>query len=438
MATNTPKLNLVKPAANEAYDIDITNANSDKIDGFADNVTKGSAKFTKIAIDSAVSPVVGKGEMSWDSNDQTIQVGTIGGSTLQVGQKVIIPVINKTGSTILNGSFVVRDGIDATTGMAKIKLGLANGATSTQAFLGLAAQDIANDTVGHVIWFGKVGNIDTSGTSEGGWPVGTVLYVSPSTAGKLTKVLPTAPNDKFIVGTVLVQGVAGVVAVKLSSGDGDFGESESNVQFTNLTDKQSLVYDSATGVWKNGAPIASDSAKLDGQSSSYYGKQSDMNNKVDKNAAITGATKTKITYDAKGLVTAGADATGADFALTGYTKASSFAAILATDTVNVGLGKVEKGLDTKAVRTTYNALITTTWVGAAAPYTQEVAISGILSTDAPHVSPVFSSTLSTALLEEDAYSSISKVESGANKLIFTCFDSKPVTAINILVEVIRG
>ena len=36
------------------------------------------------------------------------------------------------------------------------------------------------------------------------------------------------------------------------------------------------------------------------------------NNKVDKNAAITGATKTKITYDSKGLVTAGADATTAD------------------------------------------------------------------------------------------------------------------------------
>ncbi|MBT7081829.1 MAG: hypothetical protein HN929_10235, partial [Chloroflexi bacterium] len=36
--------------------------------------------------------------------------------------------------------------------------------------------------------------------------------------------------------------------------------------------------------------------------------------KVDKNADITGATKTKITYDAKGLVTAGADATTADIA----------------------------------------------------------------------------------------------------------------------------
>jgi len=35
---------------------------------------------------------------------------------------------------------------------------------------------------------------------------------------------------------------------------------------------------------------------------------------VSKNSAITGATKTKITYDAKGLVTSGADATTADIA----------------------------------------------------------------------------------------------------------------------------
>ena len=42
--------------------------------------------------------------------------------------------------------------------------------------------------------------------------------------------------------------------------------------------------------------------------------QSALDGKVDENAAITGATKTKITYDAKGLVTAGADATTADIA----------------------------------------------------------------------------------------------------------------------------
>lgn len=40
----------------------------------------------------------------------------------------------------------------------------------------------------------------------------------------------------------------------------------------------------------------------------------DLNLKLTKNGAITGSTKTKITYDAKGLVTSGADATTADIA----------------------------------------------------------------------------------------------------------------------------
>jgi hypothetical protein len=42
--------------------------------------------------------------------------------------------------------------------------------------------------------------------------------------------------------------------------------------------------------------------------------QTALDGKVDENVAITGSTKTKITYDAKGLVTGGADATTADIA----------------------------------------------------------------------------------------------------------------------------
>ena len=42
--------------------------------------------------------------------------------------------------------------------------------------------------------------------------------------------------------------------------------------------------------------------------------QTALNAKVTSNTAITGATKTKVTYDSKGLVTAGADATTADIA----------------------------------------------------------------------------------------------------------------------------
>ncbi len=53
---------------------------------------------------------------------------------------------------------------------------------------------------------------------------------------------------------------------------------------------------------------------ITGTLSSQTDLQSALDGKVDENAAITGATKTKITYDAKGLVTAGADATTADIA----------------------------------------------------------------------------------------------------------------------------
>ena len=86
------------------------------------------------------------------------------------------------------------------------------------------------------------------------------------------------------------------------------------------------------------------------------GVKAELDKKVDANAEITGATKCKITYDAKGLVTAGEDLVAADIpnldsakinTLNDYAKAASAAAIETTDTLNVALGKLEKGLDTK-------------------------------------------------------------------------------------------
>ena len=49
-------------------------------------------------------------------------------------------------------------------------------------------------------------------------------------------------------------------------------------------------------------------------SGSWANYRLDATDKVTSNATITGATKTKVTYDSKGLVTAGADATTADIA----------------------------------------------------------------------------------------------------------------------------
>lgn len=58
--------------------------------------------------------------------------------------------------------------------------------------------------------------------------------------------------------------------------------------------------------------ITSAESTLLGNTSGINTGDQDLSNLVVKNTAITGATKTKITYDSKGLVTAGADATTAD------------------------------------------------------------------------------------------------------------------------------
>lgn len=81
------------------------------------------------------------------------------------------------------------------------------------------------------------------------------------------------------------------------------GKVDENAAITGAT-KTKITYD-AKGLVTAGA----DAAIAD-----ITGLQTALDGKVASNAAITGATKTKITYDAKGLVTAGADATTADIA----------------------------------------------------------------------------------------------------------------------------
>jgi hypothetical protein len=75
---------------------------------------------------------------------------------------------------------------------------------------------------------------------------------------------------------------------------------------------------------------------LDGVTS---GIQAQLDNKVDENAAILAATKTKITYDAKGLITSGADATTADIASSSdkrYVTDAQLVVVANTSGINTG------------------------------------------------------------------------------------------------------
>lgn len=109
---------------------------------------------------------------------------------------------------------------------------------------------------------------------------------------------------------------------------------------------------------------------------------------------------------------------------------------LATPTNNTDATNKEY-VDTKATVYSYTASLSTTWTGTSAPYTQSISISGILSTDKPHITPVYSTTNATAILEKKAWNCISKAVTSAGKITFTCFEEKPTQALSLQIEVIR-
>lgn len=90
-----------------------------------------------------------------------------------------------------------------------------------------------------------------------------------------------------------------------------------------------------------------------------------------------------------------------------------------------------------AVKVSYTAVISASWNGTAAPYTQEVAVGGILATDEPHISPIYSNDNDTAIAEKEAWNTVGKAVTSAGKITFTCFEEKPSVAININIEIIR-
>lgn len=111
---------------------------------------------------------------------------------------------------------------------------------------------------------------------------------------------PTELTDwqELLSPTDQVQSVNGATGTVVLDSD-DINEGSSNLYFTNARAKSAAVADAINDGTTDVAP--SQNAVFDA-----------LANKVAVNAPITGETKTKITYDAKGLVTAGADATTSD------------------------------------------------------------------------------------------------------------------------------
>ena len=139
---------------------------------------------TKFVFDTANTTQPGAGEMAWNADDGTVDVGLPGGVTLQMGQELHMHV--KASANITNGQLVMATGSDGNSG--RILAAPAGIGIDAMFVIGVATMNINSGQSGYITTFGVVRGIDTDGSVVGeSWAAGDVLYPHPSIAGRMTK-----------------------------------------------------------------------------------------------------------------------------------------------------------------------------------------------------------------------------------------------------------
>lgn len=251
--------------------------------------------------------------VQWNQDDGTMDVGLYGGSVLQVGQEIHYYAKNTSGATIANGTPVMFTGAVGASGKLTFGKAVADGSILADYMMGVATQDIANNTFGYVTSFGLVRGFDTTGTPYGEvWADGDLLYFDPATPGTWTNVQPVAPAVDIAVGVVVNAGSGGSGSVFVRM---HVASALSRLQDVFLSggapsNNDILVYDTADSRWENRAPVDARDALGLGTGTPTNGQLLIGNGTDFTTANLTAGTNITITNSAGGVSIAAAGTTG--------------------------------------------------------------------------------------------------------------------------------
>lgn len=157
-------------------------------------------RFKRLSFDRASTLSAGPGQLTWNQEEETLDVGLERGAILQLGQEQHYHVENNTLLDIPQGTPVQFANTVGNSG--KLRIEPWDGSKPSFTFMGIATTDIAPEGLGYVTSFGKVRGIQTDGANYGEtWSDGDILYAKQG--GGLTKILPTAPDPKIVVAAVI-------------------------------------------------------------------------------------------------------------------------------------------------------------------------------------------------------------------------------------------
>ena len=214
-------------------------------------------KAGQIEFDTTPTGTAGAAVMRWNDTDGTVDVGLKGGNvTLQVGQESVVRVVNKAGADLLEANYqavrvrLVSEG-GAQGQRLAVVLALADTDADSATTIGLVTETINNNQEGFITTSGEVRGINTTGSLQGEtWVDGDILYLSGTTAGRITNIKPSAPTHTIIIGYVVyAHQNNGKIFVKVDNGY-ELDELH-NVSITTPANNEGLFFESSTSLWKN-------------------------------------------------------------------------------------------------------------------------------------------------------------------------------------------
>jgi hypothetical protein len=195
------------------------------------------------------------GATEWNNTIGSSQSLLKGGNViLKNGVDLVARIVNKvTPNTTLTKAAYQAVRVSGAAGQRlAVELAQANNDNNSADTIGLVTETITTNQEGFIMTVGQLLDINTTGSLQGEtWADGDVLYLSPSTAGRLTNIKPTGATGHIVVmGYVeYAHNSNGAIYVKVMNG-WELDELH-NVYISSPANNDALIYESATQLWKN-------------------------------------------------------------------------------------------------------------------------------------------------------------------------------------------
>jgi hypothetical protein len=323
---NTTSPQYLLDVAGGSINISATQANPSygyKIDGYniAYKDTINSLIFLGNDIDLkkvSINSLLLRGLVGTTGEDRYLTIddnGDVSATSDVNANRIRVKVRNSTGSTIYKGMIVYMNG--STGNRPTVALSRANSEATSARTFGAAFANIPNNTDGYVVVMGNIDTLDTRSNATHPFTTDTLadgdtLYLSPTNAGYVTNVKPSAPNHMVYIGKVVrTTPTNGTIEYQIQNGY-ELDELH-DVAISSLVNGDILYRDTTTNLWKNGALLATAPLSYNASTRTFsisqanattngYLSSTDWNTFNNKQGALNGTgfvkvSGTTITYD---------------------------------------------------------------------------------------------------------------------------------------------